>query len=251
MVMLPRAARLAAWSTAWLRGEADLSEVLARTGADDEPHDAVEVPGTSGDPVPLSVALEALRAEGARALWVSLPAPGDPAGLAGPLELTADVIEAGEAALAVGAPYALVPDVRTFGPPGDEGHLVTWHFRAAAPPPAGPSLSEAEHALTVALSAAGAELAEFDVAAWRPEVATLLDDIRTAHIGEPLPRSFPARAQRVAARSVRIMAVVGFALEDDGGALTASSAASRRTALRPLEQSARHALMAACNVLGT
>jgi hypothetical protein len=248
MVMLPRAARLAAWSTVWLHGDADLSEVLARVSVDDEPHDAVEVPGAS-DRVPLKAALEALRAEGARALRVSLPAPGDPTGLGGPPELTVDAIEAGEATLAVGAPYALVPDVRTFGPPGDEGHLVTWRCRPAAPPPAGPSLPEAEHALTVAIGDAGAELARLDVAAWRPEVATLLDDIRTAHIGEPLPRTFPARAQGVAARSVRIMAVVGFALDDDGGAITASSAASRRAALAPLARAARHALMAACNVL--
>jgi hypothetical protein len=180
---------------------------------------------------------------------VALPRPGDPHGLAGPPDLTADAVAAGEAVLAVGGPFALVPAVRTFGPPGDEGHLVSWTWRDAAPPASGPTTREAERALTDALIAAGSILARLDVAAWRPEVAQLLDDIRTGRAGEPLPRAFPPEAQALAARAARILAVVDVALQDEGGAVDTATANARRDALVDLERAARHGLAAACNTL--
>jgi hypothetical protein len=139
--------------------------------------------------------------------------------------------------------------VRAFGPPGDQGHLVTWSWRDAATPPAGGSLADAERALTEVLLAASSTLAGLDVASWRPEVAPLLDDIRSDRSGEPLPRSYPPAAQNLAARAARILAVVEVALGDEGAARTAGSATARRDALVPLERTARHALASACNVL--
>lgn len=248
MVTLPRSARLAVWGTAWIRGEVALEDVVKRVRGDDEPHEVVDVPGAASTSS-LGAAVTALRSAGAESFRVALPAPGDPVGLAGPAELTADAVDAGEAVLAVGAPFALVPDVRAFGPPGDEGHFVTWTCRTATEGSLGPNLAEAEAELAATLRDAGDTLARLDIAAWRPEVATLLDDIRSATIGEPLPRVYPPRAQTVAARSTRVMAVVGFALQDDGGALSAGAADSRRAALTPLERAARHALVAACNAL--
>ncbi|TDE09948.1 hypothetical protein [Jiangella asiatica] len=248
MVTLPRSARLAAWSAAWLRGDAALDDVVARVHGDDEPHDAVDVPGTAGT-AGLGEALVALRAAGARSLRVALPAPGDPTGLGGPADLNGYAVDAGEAVIADGAPYALVPDVRAFGPPGDQGHFVTWMCRTADPAPAGPPLAEADRELTATLMAAGSTLTDLDVPSWRPEVAALLDDIRSNRESEPLPRGFPAQAQTVAARSSRLLAVVRFALGDDGGAVTAGAAATRRSALAPLERASRAALAAACNAL--
>lgn len=248
MVNLPRSARLATWGGAWLRGDVELPDVLARVHSDDEPHDVVDAPATSGA-VSLDVALQALREAGTTAFRVALPVPGDPSGLGGPPDLNADAVDAGEAVVAVGAPFALVPSVQAFGPPGDQGHLVTWTCRPANPPPLGEPVTDAEKALAAELLDAGDTLARLDVASWRPEVAALLHDIRNATSGEPLPRTFPARAQTLAARSSRILAVVGFALDDDGGALTANAAGSRRAALSPLERAARHALAAACNAL--
>ncbi len=248
MVTLPRSARLATWASAWSLDDATLDDVVTRTSADDEPHDAVDVPGTVGS-VSLAEALPALISAGATSFRVALPVPGDPRGLAGPAELNADALEAGEAVLTEGTPYALVPDIQPFGPPGDQGHLVTWTCRTANPPPAGPVLAEAEKAMTFALLEAGSELSNLDIASWRPEVAALLEDVRASRVGEPLPRAFPAQAQQVAARASRLVAVVEFALGDDTGALTASAAQSRRDALVPLEQAARHALVAACNAL--
>ncbi|WP_026877045.1 hypothetical protein [Jiangella gansuensis] len=248
MVTLPRSARLAAWSAAWLRGDASIDDVVDRVHGDDEPHDAVDIPGTTGA-VGLSEALRALRDAGARSLRVALPAPGDPTGLGGPADFNGYAIDAGEAVIADGAPYALVPDVRAFGPPGDQGHFVTWMCRPAEPPPAGPPLAEADRELTSALLAAGSTLTDLDVPSWRPEVEALLGDVRANRESEPLPRGFPAQAQAVAARSVRLLAVVRFALDDDGGAVTAVDAASRRSALTPLERTSRAALAAACNAL--
>lgn len=251
MVTLPRSARLAAWATAWLRGDTTLDDVVTRTCGDDEPHEALDIPGKITT-VGLPEALLALRDVGVRAFRVALPVPGDPRGLGGPPELNGDALDAGEAVLtepADAAPYALVPDVQTFGPPGDQGHLVTWVCRRANPAPPGPSLSEAEKAMTFALLEAGAELSDLDVASWRPEVATLLDDVRSSRAADPLPRAFPTQAQTVAARGARLLAVVGFALDDDGGAVTSAAAQSRRSALVPLEQAARHALVAACNAM--
>ncbi len=246
MLSLPRSARLAVWAGGWLDGEATLADVVARVQGDDEPHTVTGVPGldSAGS---LATALGALRASGVRALRVALPRPGDPHGLAGPPDLTADATAAGEAVLLVGAPYGLVPDVRTFGPPGDQGHLVSWAWRDAVRPPPGPSLEEAERTLSEALIAAGSTLTKLDVAAWRPEVAQLLDDIRTGRSGEPLPRTFPPTAQALAARAARLLAVCDVALRDDGAAVSATRAGERRDALVPLERAARHALAAACN----
>lgn len=247
MVSLPRSARFAAWGTAWLRDVVGLDDVVDRVCGEDEPHEVLDLP--SGATTTLPLALQELRGLGAQAFRVVLPVPGEPAGLAGPAELTADALDSGEAVLAVGAPYALVPDVQAFGPPGDQGHLVTWTCRPANPPTTALTLPEADQLLATALLDAGQTLTRLDVAAWRPEVATLLQDVRSGQLGEPLPRGFPARAQTVAARSVRVLAVVEFALRDDGGALSSDAANTRRATLTPLERAARHALVAACNAL--
>lgn len=246
MVSLPRSARLAAWATAWLNNDADLDDVVKRVEGIDEPHDSTGVPGTS-EAVSLADALFRLRDNGATGFRVSLPVPGDPTGLAGPAEFTADAVDAGEAVVVATANVGLVPDITAFGPPGDQGYFVTWNCQPAALPPPAEQLSDAEHALSEMLLRAGDTLAKLDVSAWKPEVATLLQDLRTGQTGEPLPRSFSSRAQNAAARSARILAIVSFALNDDGGAVSSAAAQSRRDVLTPLSHAARHALIAACN----
>jgi hypothetical protein len=246
MLGLPRSARLAAWADCWLSGQVTLDELLARVQGDDEPHVVTDLPDEcrSGS---LGNALVAMRADGAQAMRVTLPRSGDPHGLAGPPGLTVDAVAAGEAVLCIGAPVALVPTVLPFGPPGDQGHQVTWTWHSANPPPLGPTLLEAEKALSVELIAAGSTLTRLDVASWRPAAGQLLDDIRSGRAAEPLPRPFPPAAQALAARAARVLAVVELALTDDGLSLSASAAHARRVALLPLEHAARHALAAACN----
>jgi hypothetical protein len=248
MLGLARSARLAAWAGCWLAGDVTLDEVVTRVRGDDEPHIASgqpdDAPNTS-----LGSALDRLRASGARGLRVALPRPGDPHGLTGPRELTEAAVAAGEAVVCVGVDVALVPTIATFGPPGDRGTLVTWAWRPANPPPPVPALSEVDRALTSELRDAGSTLAGLDVAAWRPDAVRLLDDLRSSAPAAPLPRSFPPAAQTLAARAVRVLSVVDFALADDGLALTATAAQDRRDALVSLERGARHALAAACNAL--
>lgn len=248
MVSLPRSVRLATSASAWLAGHGTIESVIDSVRGADEPHVVEGLPG--GSPAGLDEGLAALRAAGARALTVALPRPGDPHGLAGPRELTEAAVAAGEAAVATGAPYALVPEVTAFGPPGDQGHFVTWHWHPAEPVPPGPGVVEAEQTLSEALLQAGSTLADLDIASWRPEVAQLLEDVRSSRASAPLPHAYPSQVQALAARAARLWAVAEFALDDDGAALTATASAARREALRPLERAARHALAAACNAAG-
>jgi hypothetical protein len=228
--------------------DADIDDVVKRVEGIDEPHDAIGIPGTS-DHESLSAALLRLRAAGAVAFRVAIPVPGDPTGLGGPPNFNTDALDAGEAVITEGASYGLVPSIRAFGPPGDQGYFVTWNCQAAALPASELQLNDADQDLSKALLGAGDALEKLDVSSWRPEVATLLQDLRSGQIGEPLPRAFSARAQTTAARGARILAIVNFALNDDGGAVSATTAQSRRDTLTPLARAARHALVAACNSL--
>lgn len=247
MLAMPRSVVLASWASAWLADEADIDDVVRKVRGSDEPHD-VSGMGTMSS-APLGDALLALRSGGATAMRVALPRPGDPTGLPGPADLTDAAVEAGEVALAVGMPYALVPRIESFGPPGDQGHFVTWEWWDADPLPPSAGLDEADRALRQTLLAAGDQLAHLDVPSWRPEVSQLLTDLRSGASAAPLPRSFPAKAQQVAARSARILAIAEFALADDGGAVTGEDADARRTAIGELESTARHALCAAAGAL--
>lgn len=243
MVSLPRSVRFAAWATMWFEGRCDTQEVLDRVRGDDEPHELEDAPSLDS----LNELLPFWREAGARAAAVALPRPGDPHGVGGPLRLTESAVAAGEAVVVVGAPFALVPRVTSFGPPGDQGHFVAWVWHQAGPPPEGPSVAEADRELNDALLAAGRVLADLDVPAWRPEVAQLLDDVRAGKAYAPLPHGYSQEAQALAARSARLWTIAEFALADDGGALTAADASARRDALRQLERAARHGLAAACN----
>lgn len=224
-------------------GRCDPYEVADRVRGDDEPHELVGAPSLDS----LSQVLPFWQKAGAYAVSAALPRPGDPHGLGGPVRLTESAVAAGEAIVAVGAPYALVPRVTPFGPPGDQGHFVEWVWHEANPPPAGPSIAQADRELNEALLAAGRVLADLDVPSWRPEVARLLDDVRAGRASAPLPHGYSREAQALAARAARLWTIAEFALADDGGAVTAADASTRRDSLRDLERAARHALVAACN----
>lgn len=247
VLALPRSARLATWTTAWLAGVAALDEAVGRIVGDDEPHRVAGVPGNAGE-AGLATALGQLRACGATSVRLALPSHGDPLGLVGPPELTGAAVLAGEAAVAVGTAAVLVPSVVDFGPPGDVGHLVTWQWHAAGAPGQVPDAAEAERELAEHLLDAAGQLGRLDVAAWRPEIGQLLEDVRHGPPAAPLPRPYPPRAQALAARAARLRAVVALALGDDGGALSASAVFARREALRPLERATRRALVAACSL---
>lgn len=233
---LPLSAVLAWWATAWLRGHVAPDLVLDAVIGDDATHAVAGLPGEPGTAT-LMAALARLRRAGATGVGLAVPVPGDPLGLGGPAPLTAAALEAGEAAVATGSGLALVPS--------RVGASVVWAV-LPADRRAVPDVGEADRDLRRALVEAADALAALDVAAWRPEVADGLTDLR-----QPVtldgPPGVPSRCLDLAARGLRAAAIVDLALADDGGALSASEAERRRDALTPLERAGRRALVAACS----
>ncbi|MCR1782893.1 hypothetical protein KVF89_10145 [Nocardioides carbamazepini] len=231
MSALPVSARLAWWGTAWLRGRLGPDEVVDAVRGDDVSH----VVSSPDGPSSLLLELAAARNHGADGVAAAFPAPGDPAGLRGPRELTTAAIEAGEVVLLPGS--ALVPR--------QVGRAVEWTVLPAARRPP-PDVGDADRRLRAALLTAANVLAGLDVARWQPLVADELHDLR-AGVPVAAPPGTPGRCVDLASRALHLEAVVELALRDDGGALSAGDAAARRDTLEPLERAARHALTAACS----
>ena len=123
------------------------------------------------------------------------------------------------------------------------GAAVTWR-----PMPAErrqlPDVGEADRELRAGLLDAAEALARLDVARWRPEVADRLMNLRHRPT-VVAPPGVPARCADLAARGLQALEIAELALEDDGGALTAHDAESRRCAIAPLGRAGRRALVAA------
>ncbi|WP_435768695.1 hypothetical protein [Nocardioides sp. SYSU DS0651] len=239
MSYLPASARLAWWGTAWLRGRIGPDELLDGVlgGADptDPERDTAHVVIGPAGPEPLLLELAAARNAGAEAVGAAFPAAGDPVGLRGPRPFTGAAVDAGEAVLLLGAGTGLVPH--------QVGRAVEWTSYAVdrRPPP---DLGEADRGLRSALLEAAGRLAELDVAHWRPEVA---DELMQRPAPVRAPSTTPHLAVDLAGRALHLHAVVELALEDDGGAVTATEAGARRAAINPLARAVRHALTAACS----
>jgi hypothetical protein len=234
---LPRSADLAAWFTAWAAGEVSLDDARDAMVGEDTAHDVVGLPGEA-EPVPLILALGRLRAQGATGAGLALPVPGDPLGLAGPAGFNAHAIDAEEAVVLTGIEAGLVPHVAGAG--------VVWQLHEAVSRRQVPDLVEADTTLRQVLLRAADDLADLDVARWRPEVADELMALRRPSEVH-LPASWDARAVRVAGLALRCRTIVEMALDDDGGAVSASEAEARRRVLLPLDHAARRGLVAACS----
>jgi hypothetical protein len=234
--LLPPAARLAWWGTAWLRGHAVTDLVLDAVIGGDATHVVAGLPGDEGTAT-LVQGLAGLRRLGATSFGAAFPAEGDPLGLGGPAPFNREALDAGEAVVVEGAGLGLVPH-RT-------GAAVVWTVH-----PAGrrqlPDVGEADRGLRRGLLETAEALAGLDVARWRPEVADRLMDLRHR---EPLaaPDGVPARCVDLAARGLQASGIVELALEDDGGSITAYEVQERRAALVPLDRAGRRALTAACS----
>jgi hypothetical protein len=128
--------------------------------------------------------------------------------------------------------------------PGDPCGLAGPAGFNAEPPP--PDLGEADRGLRAVLREAAELLADLDVAAWQPEVADALLNLRRAD-GPSLPPGMEPRAVALATTAARCRAIVDLARQTDGGALTAAQADARTASMRPLDRAARRALAAACS----
>ena len=231
---LPVSARLAWWGTAWLRGHVVTDLVVDAVLGEDATHVVAGLPGVS-ESVTLTLALAELRATGADGVGIALPAAGDPVGLGGPASFNAAALEEGEAVVC-GA-LGMVPH--------RVGAAVEWTAYAAGPRQL-TDVGDADRGLRLALQQAATALADLDVARWRPEAADALLNLHHRPALAP-PAGTPGRCGDLAARSLQALAIVDLALEDDGGALSATEAAVRRAALQPLGAAARRGLVAACS----
>jgi hypothetical protein len=254
---LPRAALLCAWGSAALRGEISRPHAVRAVQGEDEPHTAV----LADDPLlrpcdDLPGLLDALAAAGTTGLRLVLPVPGDLTGLAGPPEVNAEAVDAGECLLTVGGPpLALVPLVEAFGSVHETGHLVTWwvHDANVSPPPT-TGLSDVERALretlmTATRSLAGLDLADSGLGRSAAELAARLADVRDGRGPSACLPDLPPRAVRLLDLAWRVHGIVELAAEDDGGAVSGWDASRRSRALDGLATVARHAMVAALNAV--
>jgi hypothetical protein len=242
-----RSGVLAAWTSAWLAGEAAYDDVVARVTGDDEPHRVTGLPGVEGEK-PLGWVLPVLRERSADGVRAVLPAAGDPRGLPGPGPFTTAALAAGEAV--VGRGLGLVPRITEHGSVADRTCTVLWTaYELVEPAPDPLTVPEAEHDLTAATRDAASALAALDVASWRPEGADELARMRRGVTPE-LPPGHDGRAVRLLASADRLAAVLDLARADaPGGAVTGAEARARDDALRPLAAAVRRARQAAYNAV--
>lgn len=236
---LPDSGRLAWWLTAWLRGQVSPDDLVAVVLGSDAAHDVAGLPGEPG-PVPLALALGAVRASGATAAGLALPVDGDPVGLGGPPPFNHDAHEAGEAVVLLDGGAGLVPH--------RAGRGVVWQWHAAARRQV-VDVGEADRELRSTLLEAANTLAALEVARWRPDIA---DELSNLHHRPALsaPPGTPLRCADLAARALQALAIVDLALEDTGAAITAAEVDRRRAALTDLGAAGRRALVAACSPEG-
>jgi hypothetical protein len=242
-----RSGVFAAWTSAWLAGEAAYDDVVSRVTGADEPHRVTGLPGVDGDQ-PLGWVLPVLRERSADGVRAVLPGPGDPRGLPGPGPFTTAALAAGEAV--VGRGLGLVPRVTDHGSAQDRTCCVLWTvFPIAEPAPDPLTVAEAEFELTTATRDAASAIAALDVASWRPEVADGLARMRRG-ISPDLPPGHESRAVRLLATAERLAAVLDLAGADaPGGAVNGAEARARDAALRPLATAVRRARQAAYNAV--
>ena len=240
-------ATLTVWASAWLHGSAapdavidglhtwaGLHEVVA---ADETTARQLDLP--TPDAVPTSVVglLAAARRAGAGAGQLLLPVPGDVRGLPSEGLLATAALGSGEVAMFIGAELAVVPNAVADG-------VLRWTVFMAGPlpPAAEPALVDAEHGLRGAVRQAATTLVELDVARHRPGVRAEIAETLEHRIRPPWPEGTPARALRVLEQADEVEAILRVADTDSlGGAVSASVAAARSAALRPLFTAVREA----------
>ena len=172
-----------------------------------------------------------------------LPAPGDPRGLPGPGPFSRAAMAAGEGVLFADA--GLGHRARARSPTACCAGPCT-RCPTPAPRPSTSRLPQAERDLRDQVRQSASVLTSLGVARHRPgvreEIAAKLR-ARPAPCGPP---GMPAPALRVLQHADEVEAILAAASVDEpGGALSASAAAARREALRPLETAVRVARRAA------
>jgi hypothetical protein len=247
--MLSRCASLAAWSTAALRQEVGVEQAIDALHAGQcEP--IIATAGGSDESAVASrfaLSIGRWRSLGIQG-WRYVPvAPADSHGVPGPPEFHRQALDAGAALVSVdGPPLGLVPAPVDATPKVQESRLFPLVELPTSDQGARPveSVSDLDRALLTALTEVTDMMEGLELARWRDDIHDLLEQW-----GEPphMPPGTPGRAQRLAARSERVLALIELASDDEGGSRTASEMAQRASALRDLGRVARAAHAAAWN----
>jgi hypothetical protein len=241
------------WSSAWLAGAAAPDDVLDALGPWARVHEvaamdagtalthALAPPGAT--PGSVTFLLAALRRAAPRgACRLVLPAPGDPRGLPGPGPFSRAAMGAGEGVLVTDAGLGLVP-VRVA-----DGVLRWTAYPVVDTGPASEyvGLPQAERELRDQVRRSASVLTSLGVARHRPGVREEIAATLRARPRSLWPAGMPAGALRVLQQADEVEAILAAASVDEpGGALSASAAAGRREALRPLQTAVRVARRAA------
>jgi len=245
-------ATLTVWASAWLHGAAapddvidalhtwaDLHEVVA---ADEPTAGQFGLPTAEQAPTSVVGLLAAARRAGVGGGRLLLPVPGDVRGLPSRGPAASAAMTAGEITVLAGnepagTELAVVPATIADG-------VLRWTVFAPGPLPSAPApnLADAEHGLRGAVRQAATTLIDLDVARHRPGVRAEIAEALEHRVKPPWPEGTPSRALRVLEQANEVEAILGAADTDDlGGALSASAAAARSAALRPLYTAVREA----------
>ena len=216
---------------AWQRGSGTPDDVLSSLG-EDLHHVVIGLDPER--PLGPAEALGVLRRSGGPCA-VALTAPGDPAGLAGPVAFNALVMEAGEAVLFPAAGLGLVPV--------QVGGAVEWRATAAHTPPILDPREARQH-LHMVLREVTEELADLHIATWNNEIPDLLLNRADP---PPIPRDIPATEARTLTTAALCCAIVDAAASVEPGAVTAWERSRLEACMHRLDRAARHALVALCS----
>jgi hypothetical protein len=264
------------WASAWLVGAAAPDDVLDALAPWADAHDVQaadsDTAQLTGLPAPgapvssLTFLLAALRRavagqDSAGPARLVLPAPGDVRGLPGPGVFSIAATTAGEG--------VLFPDIGPAGGLGVSGlgisslgvsglgivpttvaegvlRWTVYPVPEAGPPPEFVALSQAERDLRDQVRQSASVLTSLGVARHRPGVREEIAAALRARPASLWPAGMPPQALRVLQHADEVEAILAAAKVDEpGGALSASAAAARREALRPIETAVRVARRAA------
>jgi len=245
------------WSSAWLAGAAAPDDVLDALGPWAQTHDVVAADAETAHahslsapctpPGPVTFLLAALRRAAPRGPGrVVLPAPGDPRGLPGPGPFSRAAMAAGEGVLFTDAGLGIVPGAVDNRATDQVLRWTVYPVVDPGPAPEHVALPQAERDLRDQVRQSASVLTSLGVARHRPGVREEIAAKLRARPRTLWPAGMPAPALRVLQHADEVEAILAAASVDEpGGALSASAAAARREAVRPLETAVRVARRAA------
>ena len=212
--------------------------------------------GVSGVEVPLVEALRLVLAAGVVRAALAFPQPGDPLGVGASSEFGAAATEAGAGVALTTRRLGDLGWVPHRDERGSSYHGWRWQVVVLPPAPA-PALpaeplrliDQAERGLRRAMRAAGDELAELDLARWRPEAAAGRERATAAlrrHVGG-LPAGWPPAARALTNHALALWRALAVVLADEGAA-SASAAQLRAAALSDLSHAVREAVVVSFGV---